>query len=175
MLPDEETDRAMYHETGRILEKAGYRRYEISNYAREGYACRHNCGYWRRKEYLGLGLGASSLMENVRFKNGDDLERYLEDPSGCRTEVQILSEKEQMEEFMFLGLRLTEGVSEEEFRRCFGQEMEDVYGDVIEKYLDLKLLYRYGRPGERGGTDRWLALTQQGLDVSNYVMQGFLF
>ncbi len=175
LLPDEETDRAMYHETGRILEKAGYRRYEISNYAREGYACRHNCGYWRRKEYLGLGLGASSLRENVRFKNGDDLERYLEDPSGCRTEVQALSEKEQMEEFMFLGLRLTEGVSEEEFRRCFGQEMEDVYGDVIEKYLDLKLLYRYGRPGERGGTDRWLALTQPGLDVSNYVMQGFLF
>lgn len=175
MLPDEETDRAMYHETGRILERAGYKRYEISNYARAGYACRHNCGYWQRREYLGLGLGASSLIENVRFQNGEDLERYLEDPMGCRGEGQVLSRQEQMEEFMFLGLRLTEGVSGEEFQRCFGQRMEDVYQDVIEKYLAMKLLYRPSCPDGTGGKEERLALTSRGLDVSNYVMQGFLF
>lgn len=174
MLPGEETDRAMYHETKRILEGAGYVRYEISNYAREGFACRHNCGYWRRKEYLGIGIGAASLMKNVRFQNGKEIDRYMADPLSCRQDVQILSEKEQMEEFMFLGLRLVEGVSAEAFRLSFGRELEEVYGKVMEKYLDQGLLYRYGRADGRGGKEEWVALTLRGLDVSNYVMQGFL-
>ena len=70
-IPGEDTDRRMYQDTKRILEEAGYRRYEISNYAKEGFACRHNCGYWQRRDYLGLGLGAASLEGNVRFKNGE--------------------------------------------------------------------------------------------------------
>ena len=63
-LPDEDAEREMYQRTKRILEEYGYRRYEISNYAKEGFRCRHNLGYWERREYLGIGLGAASLIDN---------------------------------------------------------------------------------------------------------------
>lgn len=166
-IPDEDTDRRMYQETKRILEGAGYRRYEISNYAKEGFECRHNCGYWQRRDYLGLGLGAASLVDNVRFKNGDGLERYLENPLDCREEVQELSVAEQMEEYMFLGLRLTEGIASEGFQTAFGRTLEEAYGAVIRKNeRDGLLEYR-----DEG---RWLALTERGLDLANYVMAQFL-
>ena len=142
-LPDEECDRLMYEKTGELLEKAGYRRYEISNYARPGCECRHNCGYWRRREYLGLGIGAASLIGNCRFRNGDSLTAYLDDPLGIREEMQELSAEEQMEEFMFLGLRMTEGVSAAGFEAVFGKRMEEVYGAVIERNIrDGLLEYR---------------------------------
>ena len=171
LMPDEDTDRAMYHETKRILAQAGYVRYEISNYAREGFACRHNCGYWRRRNYLGLGLGAASLIDNMRFKNGCNIKRYLADPTGCREDMEILSREEQMEEFMFLGLRLTEGVDPAEFMRCFGCSLEKIYGRVIEKNIREGLLYQYHC--KKDGGER-LALTDLGLNVSNYVMGQFL-
>lgn len=173
-LPDEDTDRAMYHETKRILSQAGYMRYEISNYAREGYACRHNCGYWRRRDYLGFGLGAASLMNNTRFRNSCDMQRYLEAPGDCREDVQRLSREEQMEEFMFLGLRLTEGVDPSEFLHCFGHGLDEIYGDVIERNIRDGLLYRYLRQEQGGEEEERLALTELGLDVSNYVMHQFL-
>lgn len=167
-LPDEDTDRALYSMTKAVLEQDGYVRYEISNYARPGWECRHNCGYWRRKDYAGFGLGAASLINNVRFKNGDNLQAYLKNPSGCREDRHILSIGEQMEEFMFLGLRMTEGISSEEFIRCFGKSPEAVYGDVIKKNRDDGLLeWRAGTPGR-------LALTERGLDLANYVMAQFL-
>ena len=170
-MPDEDTDRTMYHETKRLLAHAGYERYEISNYAREGCACRHNCGYWRRRDYLGMGLGAASLMNNIRFKNTCHMKRYLADPAGCREDMEILSREEQMEEFMFLGLRLTEGVDPAEFMNLYGCRLEDIYGEVIEKNIREGLLYRY--QCQQDGGDR-LALTDLGLDVSNYVMGQFL-
>ena len=148
-LPDEECDRLMYEKTGELLEKAGYHRYEISNYARPGHECHHNCGYWRRRDYLGLGTGAASLIGNRRFRNGDSLEAYLADPLRVREEVQELSLEEQMEEFMFLGLRMTEGVSVLEFETAFGKRMEEVYGTVIEKNIrDGLLEYRDRVPSE---------------------------
>ena len=167
-LPDEETDRLMYRETKRILRRKGYRRYEISNYAKEGRECRHNCGYWQRKNYLGFGIGAASMKENVRYKNGEELSAYLRRPLGCRRDFQKLGLAEQMEEFMFLGLRMTEGVSESRFADCFGQEMEQVYGEVIAKNIRDGLLIW------RGAGTRRLALTDKGLDLSNYVMGQFL-
>lgn len=181
-LPDEDTDREMYRETGERLEKAGYHRYEISNYAKRGYECRHNCGYWERRQYAGFGLGAASLVDNIRFHNGAELAAYLADPLGSRKEIHSLSRGEQMEEFLFLGLRLTEGVSFGKFRQLFGQEMEEIYGQVIRKNVRDGLLQiipwtgtgeiiRKGRPAE--DMDR-LALTEKGLDVSNYVMAQFL-
>lgn len=166
-IPDEDTDRQMYQETKRILAAEGYRRYEISNYAKEGFECRHNCGYWQRKDYLGLGLGASSLVDNVRFKNGEDLEHYLREPLGCREEEQKLSVVEQMEEYMFLGLRLTEGVETDGFRAAFGCAPEEIYGAVINKNI------RDGLLEYRDGKDK-LALTEKGLDLANYVMAQFL-
>lgn len=172
-LPDEECDRLMYEMTGELLERAGYHRYEISNYAKQGWECRHNCGYWRRREYLGLGIGAASLIGNCRFRNGDSLEAYLAAPLNVREEIQELTVEEQMEEFMFLGLRMTEGVSPLEFQSVFGKRIEEVYGPVIEKNLRDGLLEYRG--GMSSGEPARLALTGRGLDVSNTVMAQFLF
>lgn len=167
-LPDEETERELYYETKRILEEYGYERYEISNYAKAGYACRHNCGYWRRTEYLGFGLGAASMVNNIRFKNGEDMQVYLRNPLGYRQDIQSLSREEQMEEFLFLGLRMTEGISAEAFRTCFGVTLERVYGSVIEKNIKDGLLTWESKDKKR------LSLTDKGLDLSNYVMAQFL-
>lgn len=166
-LPDEDEERLMYRETKRILEVQGYRRYEISNYAKAGFECVHNCGYWQRRDYLGLGIGAASMVGNVRFKNAEDLDRYLEEPLGCRQEERALTVEEQMEEFMFLGLRLTDGVEGRAFFEAFGRTPESVYGGVIEKNIRDGLL-------EYGDGKKRLALTERGLDLANYVMAQFL-
>jgi len=171
LLPNEETDREMYKITNDILKKAGYNRYEISNYARPGYACRHNQVYWRRGNYLGFGIGAASLMENVRFSNGRDLKEYLE-KGAVKENIQRLTVKEQMEEFMFLGLRLMEGVSTSEFYRSFGQDLYQVYPGIVEKYVRQGLLKI--EKGS-GGCDERISLTERGIDVSNVIMADFLF
>lgn len=171
-LPDEEEERLMYERTGELLGGAGFQRYEISNYARAGYACRHNSGYWRRTDYAGFGIGAASLINNTRFQNGDSLESYVMAPTACRGEKQVLTVKEQMEEFMFLGLRMTEGISEQEFKRLFCREPEEVYGSVIGRNIADGLL-KYEACKAAG--DRMLALTKRGVDLSNYVMAQFLF
>lgn len=173
-LPDEETDRNMYHHTKTTLAKLGYERYEISNYARPGYACRHNIGYWTGVEYLGLGLGASSLVGGKRFQVTADLNRYLvftkeELAAGAQyEEIHELSRQERMEEFMFLGLRLTGGVRTAEFERRFGVAMEAVYGEVIERLLKEGLLEASAQ------TDSHIRLTEYGLDVSTYALAEFL-
>ena len=173
-IPDEECDRLMYEKTKEWLEKEGYHRYEISNYAKPGYQCRHNCGYWRRREYLGLGIGAASLIGNCRFRNGGSLKAYLDHPTEVQEEFQKLTVEERMEEFMFLGLRMTEGVPVSAFQAVFGESMEKIYGNVIKKNLEDGLL-------EYRETDKWtetggrrLALTKRGIDVSNMVMSEFL-
>ncbi len=169
ILPDEDSERQMYALTEELLGRYGFRRYEISNYATEGYECRHNCGYWRRREYLGLGTGAASLMKECRFSNGTGLEAYLQDPLGIRSEVQKLTVEEQMEEFMFLGLRMMEGVSEDAFREAFGRELKEVYGPVILNNMQDGLLEcTESRPV-------FYRLTHRGIDLSNYVMAQFLF
>ena len=168
VLPDEETDRAMYEETGRILEEHGYHRYEISNYALPGFACRHNVGYWTRTDYVGFGIGAASLVGEVRFRNDADLAGYLEDPSGREADREELTIEQQMEETMFLGLRLTAGVDRAAFQTRFKTTVEKVYGDVINANIRDGLL-RYTDDGER------LCLTEKGLSLSNYVMAQFIF
>ena len=169
-LPEEDTERAMYEETIEVLAGYGFHRYEISNYALDGYECRHNVGYWIRRDYLGFGIGAASLIGNVRFQNGRDLNAYLAHPFACREEEQSLTTQEQMEETMFLGLRLIRGVSYTEFACCYGQTLEEVYGEVIARNVaDGLLTVREDETGRR------LALTGRGLDVSNYVMAQFLF
>lgn len=166
-LPGEDADRAMYHETAAMLEAAGYQRYEISNYAKPEAACRHNCGYWTRRDYVGFGIGAASLTGNVRFRNGDSLTNYLKDPLGCREDTRLLSIPEQMEEFLFLGLRFTEGVAFRAFEEYFGRSMREVYGEVIKKNIRDGLL----EERQEGGR---LALTERGLDLASYVMAQFL-
>lgn len=179
-VPDEDCERLMYEDTKQILGEAGYCRYEISNYAKEGFACRHNCGYWQRVEYVGFGIGAASMVQNGRFSNDSNLQKYLKDPMNCRSKVQVLSVEEQMEEFMFLGLRMTVGVSEQEFLSCFGRTLSEVYGEVIEQNIQDGLLYyrtviRKAEDAESEEEESFLALTARGADLSNYVMAQFLF
>lgn len=204
-LPSEEEEREMYALTEKLLAAAGYHRYEISNYALPGRECRHNLVYWKRGNYVGFGLGAASMVENVRFENIREMQEYLAEYAGMpdaepvfaevaqgdaqvllneqeislredthseneqelsiRENVHPLSPQEQMEETMFLGLRLTEGVSKAEFHRQFGVSMEQIYGEVIRKNTAQGLLI-----DEAG----YVCLTREGMDLSNYVMAQFL-
>lgn len=168
-LPDEDTDREMYELTKEVLQKKGYTRYEISNYAMDGYECRHNIGYWKRVEYIGFGIGAASLISNERFENTADINKYINNPLDSRENVSKLSKHEQMEEFMFLGLRLMKGVAFSDFYNQFNVDLYEVYGDVIEKNVKDGLLKIEGEKY------KLLSLTQRGIDVSNYIFSQFLF
>lgn len=164
ILPSEDEEREMYRLTETLLEEHGYARYEISNYALPGFACRHNCGYWERREYKGFGLGAASLVDHMRFSNTTDLHRYLE--GNWEGEAQErLTREEEMEETMFLGLRMREGVSFAHFRQQFGVEMETVYREVLQKLERQGLLEQ---------TKETVRLTDRGTDISNYVFAEFL-
>ena len=165
LLPDEDSEREMYHETKRFLRDCGYERYEISNYAKQGRACRHNIGYWTGVPYLGLGLGASSYMDGCRFAVNSDMKQYLEEKPGMFTDVEKLTKKDMEEEFFYVGLRMTAGVSLPEFERRFGVSAKDVYPGLMETFVEEKAAVFQG--------DRFV-LTDYGLDVSNYIMAQFL-
>lgn len=169
LLPDEEESREIYLWTGSFLKEQGYEQYEISNYAKPGKESRHNLKYWERGDYLGLGLGAASLVRNIRMSNTKDMKTYLErcgQPKTMREDVQFLEEARQMEEFMFLGLRKTRGVSRKEFRRIFGQEMDMVYEKALHKCLENGMLKEH--------KDR-VYLSEEGVLLSNAVLSEFLF
>ena len=167
-LPDEDTEYQMYEDTAEILERYGYRQYEISNYAKQGYMCRHNAGYWQRLEYLGFGLGASSLYGGMRFSNTHQMQEYLKEsrnPDQIRKDVTVLSRNEQIEEFMFLGLRMTEGISEKKFEENFDVRLMDVYGDILQKYEETGFVEHI--------ETKW-RLTRKGIHVSNHILADFL-
>jgi oxygen-independent coproporphyrinogen-3 oxidase len=195
-LPDEETDRQMYHITKEILKTYGYERYEISNYAKSGYSCAHNCTYWNGKEYLGFGVGAASLFKGTRMTNMHDVKHYIHlctnfknntsgdsdgdsgrdssdhsqenitnDPIGVMIESEELNIQQRMEEFMFLGLRMTKGISRKAFQQRFEVDIDSVYGNVLQKLLQQKLI--------RMDQDR-ISLTEFGTDVSNVALAEFL-
>ena len=167
-LPDEDTEYNMYEATAQILKEYGFEQYEISNYARKGRECRHNVGYWTRQDYLGFGLGASSLYGKERFANTADMKKYLENsknPEKIREKEPSLTREDEMAEFMFLGLRMTKGISKADFQRCFGCTIESVYGEVLEKYESMELLV------EKDGR---IFLSREGIHVSNSIMAEFL-
>ena len=167
-LPDEDTEYNMYEATAQILKEYGFEQYEISNYARKGRECRHNVGYWTRQDYLGFGLGASSLYGKERFANTADMKKYLENsknPEKIREKEPSLTREDEMAEFMFLGLRMTKGISKADFQRCFGCTIESVYGEVLEKYESMELLV------EKDGR---IFLSRDGIHVSNSIMAEFL-
>lgn len=191
-LPDEDTDRRIYHRTKELLKEHGYIRYEISNYAKYGYECKHNSSYWLGTDYLGLGLGASSLLNGTRISNLRDDERYIElckhykekkenknipyvaDNSNIRYDHDViglvqsyekLSKEQRMEEFMFLGLRMSVGVSRSAFYHRFNSDIDFVFGDVLERLNNNKLVENNGD---------YIHLTDYGIDVSNVVLADFL-
>lgn len=190
-LPSEDIDRLIYSRTKEILSAYGYRRYEISNYAKEGYESSHNKAYWEGVSYLGLGLGSSSYIENTRFKNTRLLDEYIEqinsnhnnimstyssskshinefllDKFGIRRDIISLTKNQQIEEFMYLGLRKTEGVSKSDFLNRFGLSMDELYNDLLVSLSKDKLILI---------DDDKIKLTDYGIDISNRVLAEFLF
>ena len=223
LLPSEEEERELYAVTKKLLKDSGYNRYEISNYAKKGFTCRHNIVYWTGGEYLGVGLGASSYLaiwledgkcEKIRFHGVENLEEYIgrflkcdgvredeytnlyhfyEEEAEERlfgdagadlkqyrdyeknafleflrdyyNDLYFLKRKDEIEEFMFLGLRLMKGISKTEFKERFGAEIESIYGKVMEKYKKSQLLIEQ---------DDRLFLSDKGIDVSNVVMAEFI-
>ena len=173
MLPSEDDERDMYHLTGTLLKEYGYRRYEISNYSLPGYECRHNLGYWKGEEYLGIGIGAASYINNARYKNTGSIEKYMACiESGdfgqlekIREEAEVIEGDERIKEYIVLRLRLTEGIDLKDFENRFGFTIEKRYGRVIEKNIKFGLL-EYG--------EGFLYPTEKGMDLSNTVMVDFL-
>ncbi len=191
-LPDEDTDRLMYHRTKELLKMHGYERYEISNYAKSDYKCAHNCTYWNGTEYLGFGLGASSLLNGARYSILHDIKQYiqlcaefnhksiarigedmvenrmgscLDNPIGLIKDHDILTVQQRMEEFMFLGLRMCSGISQKAFLQRFGTNINLIYEPVLQKLMKQKLITISGDN---------IRLTDYGIDISNSVLSEFL-
>ena len=148
-MPDDDLQADMYAWAVERLEQAGYRHYETSNFALPGYACRHNLGYWRGEDYMGLGPGAVSCLQGIRWKNIEDVTAYHRCLAGGQASLdeegaEALSLENRMAERVILGLRLEEGVNLTAFRRDFGLDFWDVYGDVPAMYQDKGVFIRQG-------------------------------
>ena len=157
-LPDEDTERDMYELARETLEKNGYRQYEISNFAKDGFFCRHNRDCWLRHEYLGVGAAACGFIGNVRTRNPGTIPAYLR---GDPQEQTILTEEDARFESVMLGLRLTEGLPESVFRKAHGMGFRDALGEKLDNPLnDGRLLFENG----------FLRLTRYGMDVMNSVL-----
>lgn len=165
---DEDYDRAMYYLACKKLKDSGYIRYEISNFAKPGFECRHNITYWDTEDYLGLGAGAHSLIRGARFSNEPLPERYIQNIKESKSPVswkEELSLDDRISEFMFMGLRMTKGVSFQSFKERFKSEMMDVFGKQIDKMSKNGLLdIKEGR----------IMLTDLGVDLSNQVFVEFV-
>nr|WP_038069034.1 MULTISPECIES: radical SAM family heme chaperone HemW [Thermoanaerobacterium] len=168
-LADDEYELMMFHYGAELLEDSGYSHYEISNYALPGYECRHNKLYWMDLHYLGFGPGAYSFVGNKRFGNIKDVKKYIgmiNNDGHAVDDVDELSLEDQMSEFMFLGLRMMDGVNDKDFKERFGESMFFVFKNAIYKNIELGLLRKEGEN---------LKLTPKGVDVSNNVFEDFLF
>ncbi|HIW48887.1 MAG TPA: radical SAM family heme chaperone HemW [Firmicutes bacterium] len=170
ILPEDDAlDREMYHMAIDILSQQGYGQYEISNFARPGFLCRHNLAYWDVEEYAGMGLGAHSYVDGIRYHNTADLASYLQakgNPALVRVEKERLTEQEQMEEFLFLGLRKTAGISTDIFQTKFGASFTSLFGRPMEEMVQEGLLIQQ---------DGQVFFTPRGMDLCDYVTNQLLF
>ncbi|EOU1120437.1 radical SAM family heme chaperone HemW [Clostridium perfringens] len=167
-LPTEEEERKMYHLAKKFLEENGFNQYEISNYAKEGKECRHNLAYWNMDNWIGVGSASASYMDGKRIKNISSVEEYINsinEKGEAIEEIINNSKNDNMEEFMFMGLRKINGIDENEFKNRFSMNINNVYGEIINKYIDEGLLIR-----ESGR----IFLSEKGIEISNIIMADFL-
>ncbi|NTV50506.1 MAG: radical SAM family heme chaperone HemW [Geobacteraceae bacterium] len=170
-LPDNDLSADMFELADELLTGAGFEHYEIANYARPGYRSQHNSGYWKRDGYLGLGVAAHTFLRDgygVRFSNPGNLEDYrqgLTSGKPVRIDEHQLTMNEAMSEYMFLGLRLSEGVCAQTFESEFGLSLESAYGSIAADLVQLGLLAKNGSQ---------LTLTRRGMLLSNQVFSRFL-
>ena len=168
-LPNEDAAEEMYDYLMAELPAHGYRRYEISNFARAGYESRHNLGYWQNVPYLGVGAAAHGYIDGVRWGNEMDTRRYIR---AIRAGENVRSAEDEertatnaMEEYAFLALRTAEGIDEADFQRTFGCAIDDIYSAVIAHYIECNLLCR---------AQGHIALTAAGMKLGNEVFAAFL-
>ena len=168
ILPLEEDERRMYSETKEILKAKGYHQYEISNYSKEGYECYHNKVYWKSMNYLGLGSASTSFIDGKRIKNIENVKAYIDgimDDKSIVLEENENSKEDNIEEFVFMGLRMIEGISKEEFKKRFKLDIYEIYNKEIKKNIENGLLL---------DVDDRLKLTEKGIEFSNLVMSDFI-
>ncbi|WP_171014910.1 radical SAM family heme chaperone HemW [Culicoidibacter larvae] len=165
---DEELQFVMYSYVQEALQEAGYEHYEVSNFAKPGFESRHNLTYWNADEYYGIGLGAHGYIAGVRYGNTRSINKYiamLEQGERPLVAEERLSQQAQMEEFVFLGLRKREGIDPAEFGRRFNTPFEEIYGDIVARFIATEKLEVVGG---------YIRLAQEGIFVSNEVLQAFL-
>ncbi|MBQ8827635.1 MAG: oxygen-independent coproporphyrinogen III oxidase [Clostridia bacterium] len=163
--PSDEDDREMYTVCRKMLAQSGYNMYEISNFAKPGCECIHNIRYWVCGNYLGMGLGAASLIDGRRFSNTNDFHAYTDGVNEISEDI-ILTKKERMDEFMMLGFRMMTGPSKNGFKSLFGRDYKDVYRDVLSDLSEKELI------SENPGIN--YCLTEKGLDFANEVFREFV-
>ncbi|HEC21414.1 MAG TPA: radical SAM family heme chaperone HemW [Chloroflexi bacterium] len=174
--PDPDLAAAMYEEASLRLEQAGLKQYEISNWARPGHECQHNCQYWRNAPYLGFGAGAHGSVTGLRYWNVRPVPRYLTrigegvmkrfPLSPAMEGFEVISKTLAMAETMILGLRLVkEGVRKADFAKRFGQQPEEVFGPALRKLERAGLLMTHGDA---------IRLTKRAYLISNRVFVEFL-
>lgn len=167
-LPDEDLERAMYHKGMEYLVSNGYEHYEISNFAKKGYECKHNLFYWELKPYIGLGIGAHSNIFGKRYWNFADIKEYissLDNGSFPVSGEEVIDKDMEMAEYCILGLRLIRGIDKKNFLGRFGIDIKEIYGKIIERHVKGGLLYE---------NENRIYLTKRGLDLSNIVEVDFL-
>lgn len=169
-LPSDELERAMYWETKRKLEKAGYTHYEISNFAKPGFESKHNLSCWNQEEYIGIGASAHSYTNNVRYSNIDSIEDYIRNyENGNEIDNFVFHEKQnkesKMKEFMMLGLRKIQGIHIQDFKNKFGENPIYLYKKELEKLVNEELLEIDGDV---------IKLTNKGIDLANLVWEEFV-
>ena len=166
-LPKEELEAEMFEYIIAELERAGFEHYEISNFSKPGFESRHNLMYWDNAEYYGIGAGASGYIDGIRYKNHGPIRHYLKavEDGNARINEEHLTQREQMEEEMFLGLRKKSGVSMERFEEKFGQSFQELYGDIIKDLIQQGLMQVDGDH---------VRMTKRGLFLGDTVAERFI-
>ncbi|WP_454382104.1 radical SAM family heme chaperone HemW [Streptococcus sp. Marseille-Q7156] len=166
-LPKEELEAEMFEYIIEELERAGFEHYEISNFSKPSFESRHNIMYWDNAEYYGIGAGASGYVNGIRYKNHGPIRHYLSavEEGNARITEEHLSQKEQMEEEMFLGLRKKSGVSMVRFEEKFGRSFDGLYGEIVKDLVQQGLMQIEG--------DR-VRMTKRGLFLGDTVAERFI-
>lgn len=166
-LSDEEEDIKMYEYAINYLKSNGYNQYEISNYAKDGYECKHNILYWKCKNYIGLGPGAAGYTNNIRYNNLNSLDDYHDKLSRNEKPIQYfeaLTTKDKIEEKIIMGLRMNEGIIFKEFDE-FGIDFEQKYKNELNKHENLGLIIK---------TNKGFKFTQKGREISNNIFLDYI-
>lgn len=164
-LPTEERERKMYWLVKNKLQKAGYKHYEISNFAKTGFESKHNLNCWEQKEYIGVGLAAHSYLNKTRYSNTEDLNKYLRSVNKNREIHEVQKQEDEQKEYMLLGLRKIEGVNIQKFKNKFIQNPIYLYREELDKLVKNKLIEI---------DTNYIKLTKKGIDLANLVWEEFV-